>query len=577
MTTPAPFPPDEARRLDALRACLVLDTAHEPVFDAITELAAAICEVPIALISLVDSDRQWFKSRVGLEVDETPRDVAFCAHALLGEALFEVGNALDDPRFARNPLVLMDPAIRFYAGAPLRDSAGNALGTVCVIDREPRRLSTPQREALTHLATVVMRLLEARKAAFHAELLGRGLDASSSEVYVLDADSGRFVHINASALQNSGYRFEELAHARTEWLLPELDEAWLRSAVARDAGSGYRSGAFETHCRRKDGSAYPVRGSLLLAYTGGLPLIYLILNDISEERAAEQALQASERRIRAITDNLPALVAYIDCEERYRFVNATYGVWLQRPPSELLGRTLAEVHDAALHALLQPALQRALGGRRESFEFKYPRGGEPHYVRGIFVPERNAAGQTIGVYALTHDATRVKQAEDELRRLAHVDPLTGLANRARLLERLEEAIVRARRDGSRPAVLYMDLDHFKGINDSHGHAAGDEVLREFGRRLRERLRQTDTAARVGGDEFCVVLERLPQANDAMAVAESIVESMRAPFGVEGLVLDVSASIGVATAKPGDDAAGAIARADAALYRAKAAGRACARE
>ncbi|MDP1899898.1 MAG: CHASE3 domain-containing protein [Rubrivivax sp.] len=161
----AALPPDELQRVDALRSCCVLDTPPEQAFDDLTALAAHICQVPIALVSLVDQRRQWFKSRVGLEALETPRDQAFCAHAILHpQEVLQVRDAQADPRFADNALVTSDPHIRFYAGAPLLGSDGHALGTLCVIDRQPRELDASQLSALRALARQAALLLEQRRA-----------------------------------------------------------------------------------------------------------------------------------------------------------------------------------------------------------------------------------------------------------------------------------------------------------------------------------------------------------------------------------------------------------------------------
>lgn len=166
----SPDPHDEASRQRTLDAYRVLDTLPEQAYDDVVRLASRLCDVPIALISLIDRDRQWFKARVGLQAQETPRDYAFCDHAIREpDALLEVEDASRDPRFLANPLVTGGPGIRFYAGVPLLAPNGAALGTVCVIDNKPRMLSDAQRVDLAALSRLVMRLLEGRSH----ELAGR--------------------------------------------------------------------------------------------------------------------------------------------------------------------------------------------------------------------------------------------------------------------------------------------------------------------------------------------------------------------------------------------------------------------
>lgn len=176
--TDAPLPLDEGPRLSALRACRLLDTSFEPAYDELTELATQLFGVPIALVSLVDAERQWFKSCIGFAVRETPRSVAFCAHAILRPSeLFVVEDAEQDPRFRDNPLVVGGPRIRFYAGAPLLDSEGRALGTLCIADRKPRRLAPEQLEWLGTLARQASRSIDQRRSALElAEAMERNAE-----------------------------------------------------------------------------------------------------------------------------------------------------------------------------------------------------------------------------------------------------------------------------------------------------------------------------------------------------------------------------------------------------------------
>ncbi len=198
-----PFPDNESTRLARLHELAVLDTDAEPIFDSLTGIAARLCGVPIALVGLVDAQRQWFKSCIGLGVRETSRDVAFCAHAILDDAVMEVADAQLDPRFAGNPLVTGDPHIRFYAGAPITLPGGERIGTLCVIDRVPRRLDDTQKALLAQLAGTAAQALLMRERALAAALRSRQR---------LEAELGE-LKAATQALGASERRFRELSEA----------------------------------------------------------------------------------------------------------------------------------------------------------------------------------------------------------------------------------------------------------------------------------------------------------------------------------------------------------------------------
>lgn len=164
------IPENEQTRLETLRSLSILDTPPEEEFDRFTRIAKRLFNVPMALVSLVDENRQWFKSCMGLDATETPRDISFCGHAILGDRPFIINNALEDERFSDNPLVTGAPHIRFYAGVPLSTPNGSKLGTLCIIDREPRALSNNDLEALVDLAAMVEHELSAIQLATMDEL-----------------------------------------------------------------------------------------------------------------------------------------------------------------------------------------------------------------------------------------------------------------------------------------------------------------------------------------------------------------------------------------------------------------------
>ena len=293
---------------------------------------------------------------------------------------------------------------------------------------------------------------------------------------------------------------------------------------------------------------------------------------MAEREEVEGLRAASEKRLRLITDNLPVLIAYLDRDQRFRFGNATFERWFGVTPRQLVGMSIAELmgEDAARQGAA--SLEGAFAGRGTTCQMRLTIRGAPRVLEGVYIPDVQPDGSVAGVYALKHDMTHVKEVEEQLSRLARSDTLTGLANRRSFNETLPQALVRAARRGQPLALAYLDVDHFKRINDSHGHGVGDEVLKEFGERLRASVRASDTPARLSGDEFVVILEEAGTREEAERIAAKIVAAMRVPFATGAGLIPVTASVGVALSSPGQDEEALLAAADQALYAAKANGR-----
>lgn len=453
----APVHPEEAMRLRALARTGLLDTPAEERFDRLTRLVAGVLDVPMAVLTFVDDDRQWFKSRVGLDLDETHRDVSFCAH-VVGDPDVDrlvVADTALDPRFADNPHVVGDPGVRFYAGHVVRSPDGFPLGTLCALDDRPRALTAQQEAVLADLAA----LAEEEVARERGRVLVERLDASERvkglvlrslrEGVVLQAADGRIVEWNPAAEGLLGLLSEEMAGSTNHEL---------RIAAVR-----------------RDGTRWP-------------------------------------------PDEHPSMVCL---------------------------RTGEPVRDVTM------------GVRRPD--------GSLVWLQVDSQPATVADGQ--GALTVLTDVTEQRRMSAELEHLATHDPLTDLPNRSVLSSRLEATLLAATSGAPGPAVAYVDLDGFKAMNDTEGHAAGDAVLVEVARRLRAAARPDDVACRLGGDEFVVLLDRVADEADARARAEALCRALSEPPIAVGEAV-VGASCGVAWSGPGDTAATLLHRADAELYAAK---------
>ncbi|MHB8493008.1 MAG: PAS domain-containing protein [Casimicrobiaceae bacterium] len=306
---------------------------------------------------------------------------------------------------------------------------------------------------------------------------------------------------------------------------------------------------------------------------GNVVGIYALVQDVTDLREAQAKVEESERRMRGITDNIPLLVGYIDPDRRYRFNSRYYEAWLGRPLSEITGHTVAEVLGPEAWANMSTKLDRAFAGERVDYDLEFTDKNGTRHVRGSYVPDIDESGRVVGVYTSSHDVTPLKEAEQALERLAQYDALTGLPNRRRFNDGIAAALERSRRTGIPVALLFLDIDGFKGINDTLGHAAGDEVLREFARRLSAAVRATDLVARLAGDEFVIVLEDVHGREECRLVARKIITATRGEFHAGGTPLRVTTSIGIAMSQgAATTAEGLLKRADSALYAAKRQGR-----
>lgn len=387
---------------------------------------------------------------------------------------------------------------------------------------------------------------------------------------------GAYSYVNRAFERMSGLRSDE---ARGDgWLSAVHPEDRDRAAQEWRAATTARARLQSRHRLRQDSgqtvwvsvqAAPLVVAGEVIGYTGSV-------EDITARHLAEQQLRRNEQRLRTIADAVPAMIAYIDSAQRIQFANAAYEQAYDGGRGRLVGQHARNVLGDAVYLRRQPFLEQALHGERIVFEDEDSRDGAYSCLEIVYIPQwDDDHRQVLGIHVMAQDITRQKVEEQRWIQAAEMDSLTGLTNRAGFLVRLDRALARARDQRSMLVVMYLDIDRFKQINDSHGHAVGDAVLKLFAQRLAGVLRPSDVIGRLGGDEFTVIIEGMRRSQYASAAAAKIVATMRKPFhlGEHGLTLALSTSVGVAvTQNDALSAAQLLQNADAALYEAKSAGR-----
>jgi diguanylate cyclase (GGDEF)-like protein/PAS domain S-box-containing protein len=459
----------ELRRLD------ILDSPPEESFDRVTRLAARTLGMPIALVSLVDETREWFKSRVGMDATQMPRDQSFSAHAISARQMLVVNDATLDTRFSDNPLVTGPPLVRAYLGVPLYTKNGQPIGTLCAMDNRPRHFNASDLAVWNDFAGIVQDTIHARDLA-----------------------------------------------VESNWLL--------RSAVA------------------------------------------------SEQRHTE-----IERRLQRIADSIPALIGYWNRDLRCEFANDAYRAYFGIPPQQMIGLHLRELLGEKLFDLNSPHANAALAGEAQRFQRRViTADGTARDTEGQYLPDRDEAGTVRGFYVLVTDVSELTAAKGELEasnakllKESTTDFLTGLANRRVFSEQSEAASLRFKQTGEGYALILLDLDNFKQINDCLGHEVGDEVLRAVGAILADQLRGRDgLAARLGGEEFAILCPGTFTEDSLYEMAGRIRQqingtTVNTPQGPASF----TSSFGIACSNAGDASwTSSFARADSALYEAKEAGK-----
>lgn len=392
--------------------------------------------------------------------------------------------------------------------------------------------------------------------------------------YVVQTDwRGHILYLNPAVRRALGFRPDEPVGDRhfSEFNTPLTNERFDKEIIPAVKRDGVWVG--EATVRGGPDRIVPV-SYMVIAHRdvrGRVARYSGIMRDVSADLAARQNLARQTATLHAVVEAIPAMVGVWGVDTCYRLVNRAFERWRGRKRDEVIGRSIEQVAGPEEYERIRPWVARVLAGETVSYEKEYPGAEVGKHASVTYVPLRLEDGTVDGFIGVAHDITRHSEERTRLLALAERDPLTGLLNRAGFdawLVRQAEA-----GDGATTAVLFIDLDRFKPVNDTHGHAVGDEVLILFGGRLQRLVRPTDAVARLGGDEFAIVLTGVTELGHVEAVARKVSDAAAKPFHVGGLRLTVGASVGVALDATGEGGwKGLIARADAMSYRVKAAGR-----
>jgi diguanylate cyclase (GGDEF)-like protein/PAS domain S-box-containing protein len=362
------------------------------------------------------------------------------------------------------------------------------------------------------------------------------------------------------------------------WEIPSLspDEAgWRAHRAVLDSHRPFRD--FRLSRLGADGTEryISISGDPVLDDAGAFKGYRGVGTDVTERKRSEMALHESAQQLRLFADNIPAMTAYWDVNEYCRFANKAFAEFNGLAMENIVGRHAREIlGEQAYHDIENHSAQMKQG-HPVTFQRKSETpNGEFRYLEVRLLPHVGDQGKVLGSFAVTLDITEHKLAEQRIQRVAHHDNLTGLPNRLLFNDRLKQAVSLAKRDARQIALLYFDLDRFKAVNDTLGHIAGDELLKAVAMRVRDQVRESDTFARIGGDEFVVILPGSAAREGAETVARKIIAAIAAPFVLGGRTqgVDIGVSIGIAI-YPADasDADGLVKAADAAMYVAKRTG------
>lgn len=548
------------RRVAALDSYGILDGEPDPGLDALAALAAQICDVPFAAVTLLDADRQWFKAITGIDVSFVEIENAFCRHALdTPDQVLVVPDATADARFADNPMVIGPPGVRSYAGAPLVTPDGVAIGTMCAIDQRTRRLTPQQIQALTSLADLAVELLEARRNARVVVETEGSFHAAFDHAAVgmlLESPAKAIIRVNPAFAAMLGYEPSELVGATLSDVTSEEDLAAEVTLMNQVITGQTPQVVREKRYRHRDGTSVTAVSSTTVIRddTGAASAVLSHVESIEDRRRAEQTLletqSATDAIITADADGM--ITAWNDGAQR--LFGHTRSQALGQPVANLVPEPFRTAHRAAISRVLARSSSRLVGQTVEMDGLR--RDG------GVFPVELSLSKWELDgrprFTAIVRDITERRRLHDELVRQANTDALTGVGNRSWFTNEVASTL------WSQPvplSLLVLELQGLREVDDSLGLLLGDHILVEVADRLRATLRPQDRLARIDNGDFAVLLPDTRPAK-AAAVARRLRDAIPAHFRIRSAPVPISACVGLANHRGGASpsrAAGTAAR------------------
>jgi diguanylate cyclase (GGDEF)-like protein/PAS domain S-box-containing protein len=590
---------DRGHTLDALRQRLAFEDLltrvassfiHRPAHEVDACISAALADIGTfvgvdrvyVFVSredgaVIENTHEWTKSDVPSEMQVLPAVDPALIPEWMGtlerlEPIY-IPRVADQTEAWRDEIELLKPqGVRSVLAVPLADE-GRLIGFIGFDLVERERIWSDDHIAVLSSAAGIISQALARSDAEQRF----GLAFTNAPLgMVLSAPDGRHIQVNQAYCDLVGRTEADLiGRPAIDLLHPDDVEALTRTHRRVVAGDAEQE-SLEVRMVRPDDVLLWLRLHISGVRGGDGKLRYTVSHaeDITERHRQELELRASEQRYRAVVESSPAVIARFDRDHRLVYLSPAFEQLTGTPVDQMLGHT-ASIFGVADEGQWKNALDRVFSSRERldtEWEVPMPAGGVL-WFQSRAVPEFGEDGEVEHVLVMNTDITALKRTEAELAHQALHDPLTGLANRALLLDQLARILARRQRVAQAVALLFLDLDRFKVVNDSLGHIAGDQLLVHMAKRLASALRPTDTVARLGGDEFVVLIDDFTDPRDPLVLAERIHRVLKAPVQVDGNEVFTTVSIGIAVANaPDDTAEGLLRDADAAMYLAKARGR-----